>query len=69
MFRSLHAIFLREFGFSAAAAVYDELSAAWVELATCARAGDHVAGLPLVARIRDLEHTGVTAMEAVGPPP
>ncbi len=64
MFRSLHATFLHEFGFAAAAAIYDELSAAWIELAARARAGEHHAGLELVARIAELEHAGVEAMAA-----
>ncbi len=64
MFRSLHAGFLREFGVTAAAQIYEELAAAWVELAAHARAGDHGAGVPLVARIQALEHAGVAAMEA-----
>ena len=71
MFRSLHQVFLAEFAellgsaaLRSAAGVYAELSAAWVELAACARAGDHAAGLPLVERIGVLEHEGVAAMEA-----
>jgi hypothetical protein len=71
MFRSLHQTFLADFaallGSSAladAAAVYAELSEAWVALAAGAREGDHAAGLPLVSRIRELEHAGVAAMEA-----
>ncbi len=64
MFRSLHATFLGEFGFDAAGALYEELAATWVELAGHAREGDHAAGVPLVARIAELEHAGVVAMEA-----
>jgi hypothetical protein len=71
MFRSLHQTFLAEFAellgsaeLRAAAAVYAELSETWVALAGRAREGDHAGGLPLVERIRSLEHAGVAAMEA-----
>ena len=71
MFRSLHAEFLHDTaellgdgGLRDAAAVYDELVAAWVELARCAERRDHAAGVPLVARIAELEHAGVAAMDA-----
>lgn len=70
LFRSLHAEYLTEFAelldharLRTAAHVYDDLSAAWRELATAARAGDHAAGLPVVERIVRLEHAGVTAMK------
>jgi hypothetical protein len=72
MFRSLHQEFLADFAalldsapLRDAAAVYASLSEAWVELAAHARAGDHAAGVPLVERIRELEHDGVAAMQAV----
>ncbi len=72
MFRSLHAEFLHDMGqllddanLRAAAAVYDELVAAWVALAGAARAGDHAGGVPHVLSIRELEHAGVAALEAV----
>ena len=45
--------------------MYDELAAAWVELAGCAERRDHAAGAPLVARIAELEHAGVAAMEGL----
>ncbi|MGK2937652.1 MAG: BtrH N-terminal domain-containing protein [Solirubrobacteraceae bacterium] len=71
MFRSLHAEFLREMAGAlggsallAAASIYEELAARWVDLATCAEAGDHAAGLPLVEEIGRLEVSGVAAMEA-----
>jgi hypothetical protein len=71
MFRSLHAEFLHDMAdllgdgaLADAAAVYDELSATWVELAGCAERRDHAAGAGLVARIAELEHSGVEAMDA-----
>ena len=71
MFRSLHAQFLHDMRellgdarLGETAAVYDELVAAWVELAGCAERRDHAAGVPLVARVAELEHAGVAAMEA-----
>jgi hypothetical protein len=71
MFRSLHQTFLADFAallgsarLAEAAAVYAELSEAWVALAARAREGDYDGGLPLVERIRELEHAGVGAMEA-----
>lgn len=70
MFRSLHAEFLREMGtiisdddLGRLAEVYDELSSTWIELAECAGARDHAAGLRLVERIAELEHAGVAGME------
>jgi hypothetical protein len=72
MFRSLHAEFLHDIGelldddrIRDAAATYDELVETWVALAACATERDHGAGLPLVARIAELEHAGVAAMERV----
>ncbi|MEA2123721.1 MAG: hypothetical protein QOI80_503 [Solirubrobacteraceae bacterium] len=71
MFRSLHQTFLADFAalldsapLRNAAALYAELSDAWVSLAACARSGDHAGGVSLVARIHELEHAGVAAMEA-----
>ena len=70
MFRSLHATFLHDMAellgdasLGRAATLYDELSSAWVELAGCAERRDHAAGLDLVARIAELEHAGVEAMQ------
>ncbi len=62
-FRSLHATFLRESGFADAADHYDDLAAAWVQLAARAREGTR--DQALVDRIRDAEHAGVAAMEAL----
>jgi hypothetical protein len=71
MFRSLHAEFLRDMGallgdpgLTEAAAIYDEVVAAWIDLAACAERRDHAAGIPLVARISALERAGVDAMAA-----
>jgi hypothetical protein len=76
MFRSLHAGFLRESGrllrdpgLADAARVYDELSEAWIGLASAAGADTgpedvHAAGIPHAERIARLERAGVEAMEA-----
>jgi hypothetical protein len=71
MFRSLHAEFLHDMAellgdarLREAAGVYDDLVAAWVELAGCAERRDHDAGRALVTRIAELEHAGVAAMDA-----
>jgi hypothetical protein len=73
MFRSLHQTFLSDFAsllgsdaLARAAAVYAELSDAWIALAARAREGDHAGGLDWVDRIRELEHSGVAAMEGAG---
>lgn len=69
MFRSLHAGFLRDFAqllnsreILALAEHYDELSAAWIALAECAKRGAHSDGLPLVEAVLDLENRGVKLM-------
>lgn len=70
MFRSLHAGFLRDLGellndstLLATAETYDELATAWRSLAAAAERRDHSAGREGVARIRSLEHLGVSLME------
>lgn len=72
MFRSLHATFLLEMSelladaaLRRAALVYETLAAAWIALSDSAKAEDHAGGLPHVRRIRELEHAGVAAMEAI----
>lgn len=71
MFRSLQATFLRDMAallgaaeLREAAGVFDELTAAWLDLAEAAAAGDHTAGLGPVARVAELEHAGVAALDA-----
>jgi hypothetical protein len=70
LFRSLHAEFLHDMAdllgdpeLRAVAADYDELAATWKELAEVAGDRRHGDGIPLVARIAELEHAGVDAME------
>jgi hypothetical protein len=70
LFRSLHARFLADAaalledeGLARAGRLYDELSAAWVELAAVAERGDHAAGAAVVGRVAALERAGVEAME------
>ena len=72
MFRSLHATFLHDAAalvgderLEETAQLYDELAAAWVDLAACAERREHQPGVELVRRITELEHAGVAAMEAV----
>lgn len=72
MFRSLHARFLHDLGdllgepeMLAVAGTYDELAAAWVELAGHAEAHDHGSGVPVAGEIARLEHAGVEAMARV----
>jgi hypothetical protein len=74
MFRSLHARFLHDMAdllgdepLRSAARIYDDLAATWIELAGCAERRDHDAGIPLVARVAELEHAGVRAMAAALP--
>ena len=75
LFRSLHAEFLRDAaalleddGLADAAAVYGELSRAWVAAAEASAgedpAGAHAAATGHVARACALERQGVEAMEA-----
>jgi hypothetical protein len=71
MFRSLHAGFLHDMAellgddrLREAAGIYDELTSAWVDLAGFAERREHEAGAATVARIAELEHAGVAAMEA-----
>ncbi|MCW2998315.1 MAG: hypothetical protein JWN65_1864 [Solirubrobacterales bacterium] len=69
MFRSLHATFLHELAalldderLARSAAIYDELTAAWVALSVTAAEGDHAGGLVHVDAIARLEVSGVDAM-------
>lgn len=74
LFRGLHADFLDwaadllgDRGLVAAAAIYEDLAGAWVELAErVVRTGDagvdHASGLAMIPQIRDLEGRGVAAM-------
>jgi hypothetical protein len=70
LFRSLQAEFLHDSAalleqpvLAAAAGAYDQLAAAWVELAGVARAHEHAAGLSLVSRIATLEHDATDALQ------
>ncbi|UTI63952.1 BtrH N-terminal domain-containing protein [Paraconexibacter antarcticus] len=72
MFRSLHAGFLREAGellddpdLRTLADHYDRLSAAWIELADCAKCGAHEAGVTVARQVHDLEHAGVALMASI----
>ena len=73
MFRSLHAEFLHDMGAllgrrprcGRPRRCYDELTAAWVELARHAERREHAAGGHAVTRIAELERAGVAAMEDV----
>lgn len=71
MFRSLQAGFLHDAAalladerLTTAGDAYDRLAADWVALAEHARAGDHAAGIPLVARIGAGEHEATALLEA-----
>jgi hypothetical protein len=72
MFRSLQAQFLREAsdllgdaGLASAAAVYDDLEAAWRALADAAADRDHARGVPLVREVAALERRGIEHLERV----
>ena len=69
LFRSLHAAFLHDAGrllgdpaLTDMGVHYDELATAWTALAEHAGAREHDPGIPLVARIAELERTGTAAM-------
>ena len=72
MFRSLHARFLRDAAgwlrdgrLESLAEHYDELAAAWIELADAAKRRDHEAGVGIVDVVRSMEHRGVELMEGM----
>ncbi len=72
MFRSLHARFLRDAAgwlrdgrLESLAEHYDELAAAWIELADAAKRRDHAAGVGIVDVVRSMEHRGVELMKAM----
>lgn len=78
LFRSLHAEFLHDSAallgrpdLERAALLYDDLAAAWVELADATAGADeraHAAGFELVDRIADLEAAGLEAMAGADGP-